>query len=142
MTRPIAIAFIIALLAELFTSCSAEKRLNKLLALHPELHDTIIVRDTVRLVTVGVQHDTTFLPVPADTVRIDEGRMHVRYVKLAGDTVWLQGKCDPDTVTKFIEHTVDRIGPTRTITKDKVPWWVYVLCGGLLLITVLTLTRK
>jgi hypothetical protein len=133
MTRPLAIAFVIALLA---ASCSPEKRLNKLIANHPELRDTVYVHDT--LVTKEVQKDTLFVSVPGDTVKVDEGKMHIRYVRLPGDTVWLEGQCDPDTVINTI--TVERIAPT--MTKSVVPWWVWVVIMVLAVVLLIQTLKR
>ena len=125
----------IAILILLLCSCSAEKKLNKLIAKHPELRDTIYVHDT--LTTELIRADTTFVSVPGDTVRVDNGKLHIKYVKLPGDTVYLEGQCDPDTVIKIT--TVERIAPT--VTKSVVPWWVWLVIS-LLAVVLLIQTLK
>ena len=126
-----------AILAALvcLTSCSGEKKLQRILANHPELRDTIYVHDT--LTTELVRADTTFVPVPGDTVRLDNGKLHIKYVRLPGDTVYLEGQCDPDTVIHTV--TVERIAPT--ITKSIVPWWVWLVIA-LLAVALLIQTLK
>jgi hypothetical protein len=126
-----------AILAALvcLTSCSGEKKLQRLLANHPELRDTIYVHDT--LTTELVRADTTFVSVPGDTVRLDNGKLHIKYVRIPGDTVYLEGQCDPDTVIKVT--TVERIAPT--ITKSIVPWWVWLVIS-MLVVALLIQTLK
>lgn len=116
-------------------SCNSEKKLQRLLANHPELRDTIYIHDT--LTTELVRADTTFVSVPGDTVRLDNGKLHIKYVRLPGDTVYLEGQCDPDTVIKVT--TVERIAPT--ITKSIVPWWVWLVIS-LLAVSLLIQTLK
>lgn len=135
MTRALYISLLV-----LLVSCSAEQRLNMLLARHPEFRDTVFTTDTVTAIVEYVHHDTTFVPVAGDTVRIDDGRLHVRYVKMLGDTVFLAGTCDPDTVTKVVEHRVPVVQPA--IIKKEIPWWVYVVGALLLLSLILALIKR
>ena len=127
-----------AILAALvcLTSCSGEKKLQRILANHPELRDTIYVHDT--LTTELVRADTTFVSVPGDTVRVDNGKLHIKYVRLPGDTVWLEGQCDPDTgITTTI---VERIGPTKTV--NKIPFWIWLLVGVMGMTSLILAFRK
>lgn len=126
----------IAILILLLCSCSAEKKLNKLIAKHPELRDTIYVHDT--LTTELIRADTTFVSVPGDTVRVDNGKLHIKYVRLPGDTVWLEGQCDPDTV--ITTTIVERIGPTKTV--NKIPFWIWLLVGVMGMTSLILAFRK
>lgn len=117
-------------------SCNSEKKLQRLLANHPELRDTIYIHDT--LTTELVRADTTFVSVPGDTVRLDNGKLHIKYVRLPGDTVYIEGQCDPDTVINTI--TVERIAPT--MTKSVVPWWVWVVIMVLAVVLLIQTLKR
>lgn len=113
--------FIIAIL---LVACSPQKRLQRLLDKHPEFTrtDTITVTDTLI-----VKGDTAWRLLPFhvhDTIRIDTGRLHVRVVRLPGDTVRINASCDTDTVIREIRVPVDRIVPCPQGYKGKVAgWW-------------------
>lgn len=42
--------------------------------------------------------DTTFVPTPGDTVIIHKDKLTIKYLRMPGDTVWLEGVVAPDTV--------------------------------------------
>lgn len=52
--------------------------------------------------------DSIFVSKPGDTVTLIQDRLKVKYVRLAGDSVFIEGKCDADTI---------RIKQTVTINK-------------------------
>lgn len=129
----------ILLLVALLASCSAEKRLNRLLKNNPEFtrQDTITVRDTVYF--DRVEAHTVEVLVPGDTMYLDTGRLHVKVVKMPGERVYVQGICDADTVTVEKQVVVDRILPTKTI--HKAPWYLWALVVALAGIAVIQTLR-
>jgi len=110
------------LIVLLLVGCNPERKLERLLMKYPELRDTIVIHDTVEAYVEYVRADTTFVPVPGDTVTLTKDRLTVRYVLMAGDTVWLEGTCDADTIRVPYRIEVPVIQPTRTV--DRLPWWV------------------
>lgn len=89
---------IIAILI-LLSSCSPQKRLNRLLTKHPELLHSKV--DTVYI--ESVEADTIFYYNQKDTVVIREGKLTMKYFYNSSDsTVYLQGKCAADTLIREI----------------------------------------
>jgi hypothetical protein len=140
VVQTIAFAVVVALVCALFGSCSPEKRLNRLLMKYPQLRDTVVIHDTVEAFVEYVHHDTTFLPVPGDTVTLTKDRLTVRYVLMAGDTVWLDGECAADTIRVPVRYDVPVIQPIRTV-KD-VPWWIWIIVGLSLALALVAHLRK
>jgi len=92
----------------LVTGCSPQARLSRLVDRHPELKTS----DTItRLIPVPVpefKKDTAFIDRPGDTVKIDNGRLEIRYFKV-NDTVKIWGRCKADTVKLHDTLIVPRI---------------------------------
>lgn len=102
----VALAFIL-----FFSSCTPQRRLNRLLKRHPYLlqeQQTIIVHDTVTVTIPGTKVDTLFsVKQLRDTVYFTKEQLHVK-TWIQNDTVFIQAECD--TVTK----TVIREIPVKT----------------------------
>ena len=136
MTRAILATFAALVL---LTGCDPSKRLFKFCHRHPELCARDTVRDTVWAMVEYVKADTTFVPVPGDTVTIEKDRLRVKYVLMAGDTVWLQGECLPDTIAVPYEVVVERVTP---IIGNRLPWWVWPLVGALVVLLILSMLNR
>lgn len=69
-------------------------------------------QDTVfRLVPVevkSVKTDTVFSSHPGDTVVVEKERLRVKYVKMPGDSVYIEGECKADTVYKQVPVVVNK----------------------------------
>lgn len=126
--------------AVLLCSCSAEERLLRLLARNPQLRDTVYVTDTVEAIVEHVRADTVW-KVTSDTLVLTKDRLTVKTV-VRRDTIWQQGECAPDTVTKVVRHEVAVVQPTKTITETKIPWWVPLVLMGLVATLVIVVIRK
>ncbi len=102
---------IVVLFAVLGLGCSPEKRLQRLLALHPELNrtDTVTVHDTL-YAKADTVYRRQFLPIH-DTVRIDTGRLHIRLIRTAADTFIINGRCDTVFITHETKVEVPRVVP-------------------------------
>src|SRR5688500_6873214 len=89
-----------------------------------------------------------FVPVPEiqvrevrhapihDTVRVEKERLKIKIVRLPGDSVYVEGKCETDTVRVKVTTTV-----TKTIKAEGwLKWWMLVIafCVGV----VIMLFRK
>lgn len=66
--------------------------------------DTLVV--TRDVITERVKLDTV-VEVKTDTVTIREKNLVIRYKKLAGDTIFLAGSCEPDTLKVEIRVPVE-----------------------------------
>ncbi len=125
----------------LITGCSPTYRLNKLLALHPELKtpDTIFIRDS--LIVPQVQVDTMFdYKTIRDTVVIEKDRLQIKLRKIR-DTLFLTGKCKGDTVYITRKIPVEKIKIVKPDYLDnfisKLPWVVIGLICLILLFVFL-----
>lgn len=128
------------LLISLLLSCSAEKKLAKLVQKHPELvsNDTITITDTI--VTSSVKSDTILYNQPTtDTVIIKKEKLTIKYFNTR-DSIFIEGKCDPDTIIKEIPVKVNTINPVKYETKT--PTWAYMLLGILLFIIIIIVAKK
>jgi hypothetical protein len=86
--------------------------------------DTIYYRDTI--VVDRVRLDTVAFAPLHDTVYLTKDRLKIKYVNLPGDSVFIQGICETDTIYK------DRIKYiNKTEYKASRPWWHWFL-GGML----------
>jgi len=129
------------LLLLLFTSCSPSYRLNRLIALHPELKtpDTLFIKDSV--IIPQVRFDTLFdyKTIP-DTVIIQKDRLQIKLRKIH-DTLFITGKCKGDTVYITRKIPVEKIKIVKPDRLDnfisKLPWVVIgLICLVLLFVYI------
>lgn len=76
-----------------------------------------------------------------DTLFLTKERLKLVYVRLPGDSVYIEGECESDTVRVEVPVTV-----TNTIKAppDKVRWWMWLLIGigaGVLVAAILKMAR-
>lgn len=104
----------------LLSSCSCNWHLSKLEQKCGKFKtDTLTVHDT--LVTLEVRKDTVFKYFQRDTVIVREGKLTMKYFYRQHDsTVYLQGKCDPDTVIREIRVPYEK----ASVTVDYFPKWL------------------
>lgn len=122
------------LLASSFTSCSPQRRLQRLVAHHPELMmaDTLVVTDT--LFTAAITADTAIpLTRLTDTVVIARDKLEIKLVKIR-DTIHVTGACKADTIVREVRVPVERIKLLRAegAMLSKVVWIIL----GLAVITL------
>jgi hypothetical protein len=124
MARAIIIS-ILALIAVCFIcSCSPQVRLNNLARKHPELfkRDTIFRSDTTFI--AGVEHDTIVrYGITKDTLIIRDKQLTYKYYT-DGKTVYLKGKCAPDTVVKMVPYIINNAKITATRWSDRIKLWI------------------
>ena len=125
-----------------FSSCSPQYRLNRLLALHPELKtpDTIFIRDS--LIVPQVQVDTMLdFKTIRDTIIIKKDRLQVKFIKIH-DTLFLTGKCKGDTVYINRKIPVEKIKIVKPDYLDnfisRLPW---IVVGLICLILIFVFIR-
>jgi len=118
----------ILILILLSTSCSPTHRLNRLLALHPELKipDTLFILDTIPIPQAEAD---TILNIDSihDTIYINKGRLEVAIHRLH-DTLFIRGKCKADTIYINRRFPVEKIKIVRPDKLDNlisaIPWLV------------------
>jgi hypothetical protein len=136
--KPFATVLLFLIIA---SSCSPTKRLNRLLALHPELKvpDTIVINDT--MITPQVEADTIIhLDSIHDTILIQKDRLAIT-LKRTHDTLYIRGKCKAD---KVIVHRTIPVEKIKIVRQDKwdnlisrLPWLVAGLIFTVLFIAFL-----
>ncbi|GAB4451228.1 MAG: hypothetical protein OHK0036_11420 [Bacteroidia bacterium] len=90
-------------------SCSAEKRLQKLIKKHPELikKDTVYIHDTV--VTKEIQADTVFVSKHSvDTFYLEKEKLKIQVIKQR-DTIRVKAEVKSDTIYLEKKVSVDRV---------------------------------
>jgi len=125
------------------SGCSPTHRLNRLLALHPELKipDTILFIDT--LTTPQYEADTMiYIDNIHDTIILQKDRLEIKLNRIH-DTLYIQGKCKADTVIVQRTIPVEKIKVVKVDKWDqlisKLPWLISGLICLLILAIVITL---
>jgi len=127
---------LIAIIVGSCSACSASHRLANLIAKHPELtvKDTILLKDTI--VMQSVEADTVFriADMPRQ-VLIKQGMLEME-VRKEHDTLYLKGKCAPDTIFRTHEIPVEKIKVVKADPaspfSSRIPWIV----AGLIAISI------
>lgn len=70
--------------------------------------DADTVWKTIEIPVPYVTTDTVFTSQVGDTVIIRESRVQVKYVRLKGDSVFIEGECLPDTIEVMVPTIVNR----------------------------------
>ena len=127
----------------LLISCSPAKRLERFLIRHPEFRypDTLILRDTIT--TSPVEADSSIhIERLYDTVVIEKEQLEVSLLRIR-DTLYINGKCNPDTI-----YTEKRI-PVEKIKLIKEPFTLksirpvlWLLITLIILILILTIIKR
>jgi hypothetical protein len=132
--------FLIILL--LFTGCASNKanrklkRAEKLIAQAEQLGvkwQTDTVFKKIPVFIPQVRTDTIFTSSLGDTVVIQKERLQIKYVRLPGDSVFIEGKCDSLTVIKEVPVTVTKEIKTGLSVMVVVQWSILALIIGAVL---------
>ena len=86
----------------------------------------------------SVRLDTLFKDVPGDTVTLIKDRLKVVYVRLPGDSVYIEGECEADTVYQKVATVVNR----EIEVKSGLPWWIWVIIGVMGLVILRFVFRR
>jgi hypothetical protein len=133
----------------LVCACSPQRRLERLIARHPELciRDTVCIRDSVIL--PAVMADTALAVASVvQPVIIHKDRLEIE-VRKVHDTLYIRGECKADTVYRTLRMPVDRI---KLVKEDKsallirrIPWLavaVTVIAGLIIFLVQHFLPRR
>jgi hypothetical protein len=117
---------LLATVVVMICSCSPERRLERLIRHHPELvtTDTVSLHDTI--ITRESKADTALsLAALVPGVIIQNDRLEIGLTKVH-DTLYLKGRCRPDTIIRKIEVPLERIriinSGTSASHTAKMPW--------------------
>lgn len=114
----------------LLCACTPQQRMARLIRKHPELLKT----DTIwkEHITKEISKDTVFSHSETrDTIVLRKDKLTVKYF-YSKDTVYLYGKCDPDTVRYPVYR--DRITIQEKQTIPSWIWWVIVFASCIIVI--------
>lgn len=86
----------------------------------------------------SVRVDSVFIAKEGDTVVIEKDRLKLKYVRLPGDSVYIEAECEADTVYQNVPVTV-----TKTIEakSDWLKWLIIGFVGGIVLFGIATMRR-
>ena len=117
------------LLICVLSSCSPQRRLERLVADHPELRmaDTLLIRDTI--ITLPLVADTALSIMRlTDTVTISRDRLEINLVRI-NDTIHIKGKCKADTIVRVLSVPVEKIKLVKAEGGwlGKIPWIILVV---------------
>jgi hypothetical protein len=112
------------------------KRANRLIGEAEQLgvkwkSDTIF--KTIPVFIESVKYDSIFTSRQGDTIFIEKERMKIKYVRLPGDSVYIEGKCD--SLTKIVEVPISVTKEIKTGlgVLTVVQWSVLALLVGAVL---------
>jgi hypothetical protein len=105
--------------------------------------DTITIRDTIAL--AGAQADTSVrLSLIRDSVVVEKERLQV-VIRNVGDTLYIRGKCKPDTVVIRHQIPVEKIRFVKPSVAaellKKIHWIEMAIMVGAALVVFLLLRR-
>jgi hypothetical protein len=126
---------IILLIALILGACSPQKRLHRLVALHPELvqNDTIRINDTTFI--PSIQIDTlVHINTLHDTVTITKEKLRVQIHRIK-DTVYIEAEQQADTVIVHKEVPVEKIVYQKPDGKTNIGL-IWFLLGALVVMVV------
>ena len=86
----------------------AERKIEKLTIRYPKLLKRDTINDTIKITTQEVKVDTIFTPTDGDTVTLFKDKLRIQYVR-QGDTVYLSGECQADTIYQTISIPVEQV---------------------------------
>jgi len=143
MKNLVSLTILFAVISTTF-SCTPQKRLSRLIALHPELTitDTIKINDTV--ITTKTRIDTSFHhSIIKDTITIEKEKLKLQIVEIL-DTIYIEVEHDADTIIIEREIPVERI-VVQENNEDKIQSlddllnrrWFWVVVGVLSILIIL-----
>ncbi len=86
----------------------AERKIEKLTILYPQLLKKDTVNDTIQITIPQVEVDTFFKTQDGDTVTLYQDRLRIQYIR-QGDTIYLSGECQTDTIYKTVSVPYEQI---------------------------------
>lgn len=130
----------------ILSSCASNKanrklkRANKLIAQAEQLgvkwkSDTIF--KTIPVFIESVKYDSIFTSLQGDTVYLEKDRLKIKYVRLPGDSVFIEGRCEADTVKIEVPISVTKTVTTGLGVLTVVQWSVLALIIGAVLARIL-----
>lgn len=120
------IAIIVCAVLVSLTSCDPSKRIARIIKRNPDLVkiDTVWKKDTIY--TAGASKDSTFHFYQHDTVVLKKDNLTVKYYFNKDSTIYINGKCAPDTIVKMYPVQVNSVSVAKALTfKERVKVWIF-----------------
>jgi hypothetical protein len=111
--------------------CSADRLLRMAIKKGASVKSDTVYQE-VTTITPAVTTDTIFKE-SYDTVTIEKERLKIKYVKLPGDSVYIQGECESDTITQTV---VKYVNQTITAPPARLKFWHWLVIVLVLLAVV------
>ena len=134
------------LLVIFFTGCAsnkanrklkrAERLTNEAIALGAKVHPDTVYKE-IPVFIPQVRVDSIFTSRVGDTVYLEKERLKLKFVRLPGDSVFIEGKCDSLTVIKEVPISVTKTVTTGITLLTVVQWVVLALIVGAILCKIL-----
>jgi len=127
----------------LMCSCSAQKRLNRLVRKNPELVKTEIITHRDTIVVQGVKVDTVFsfkefYTHVLDTLRIEKDHFRVDiYHDTVTNQIFIDGECDTVHVPYEVQIEVPTIIMEELSWWKRNSWWIYLAIAGAVALYIL-----
>lgn len=136
--------FTIGLIVFLLLGCGANNKLRRAERLIKKAElagakwsiDTVYKEVPVFIDSVRV--DSVFVAQVGDTVVIEKERLRLKYVRLPGDSVYIEAECEADTIYQKVPVTV-----TKTISakSDWLKWLIIGFVGGCIFVMAVFMKR-
>jgi hypothetical protein len=124
-------------------ACSPQKRLHRLVALHPELtqRDTIRIQDTTILPQVQIDTLVHFQEL-RDTIQIEKENVKIQ-IHQVHDTIFIQAQKATDTVVVHKEIPVEKIVYQKPDgkTKNVVIWFLLRVLVMMLVVLIIGIKK-
>ncbi len=88
--------------------------------------DKVVYIDSIRV-------DSIFTAAPGDTVYLTKDRLKIKYVRLPGDSVFIEGTCEADTVKISVPISVVKEIKSGLTVLVVIQWSVLALIIGFIL---------
>lgn len=79
----------------------------------------------------SVRVDSVFVAQVGDTVIIEKEKLKLKYVRLPGDSVYIEAECEADTVYQKVPVTVTKIISAKS---DWLKWLLIGFVGGVMFV--------
>jgi len=110
----------------------AERLTNEAIALGAEVSPDTVYKE-IPVFIPQVRVDSIFTSRVGDTVYLEKDRLKIKYLKLPGDSVFIEGKCDSLTIIKEVPISVTKTVTTGITILTVVQWVVLALIVGAIL---------
>jgi hypothetical protein len=93
---------------------------------------------TIEIPIPEIHKDTIFKSGVGDTVVIEKDKLKIVYVKLKGDSVFIEGECKADTIYKEV---ITKVNQSICPPQKEFKWWWLLIAAGVGALVIL-IVRK